>query len=87
MVFDGGKDLHYDKTLKTIRKQTTVFGGEFIFDPDSLKEEAKAYRIESSRLSEEELCNYAELATRLRVDFAAKAKQVVVTDADAEAAN
>ena len=83
MVFDGGKDLHYDKTLKTIRKQTTVFGGEFIFDPDSLKEEAKAYRVETSRLSEEELCNYAELATRLRLDFAAKAKEIIVADADA----
>ena len=74
MVFDGGKDLHYDKTLKTIRKQTTVFGGEFIFDPDSLKEEAKAYRVETSRLSEEELRDYAKLATKLRVKFTNKAE-------------
>ena len=52
MVFDGSKDLKYDKTLMIIRKEATVFGGEFIFDPDSLKEEAKAYRIDSYRLSE-----------------------------------
>ena len=87
MVFDGGKDLNFDKSLKVIRKEVAVLGGEFIFDPDSLKDEAKAYRVESSRLSEEELCTYAELATRLRVDFAAKAKEMMVAADDAANGN
>ena len=82
MVFDGEKDLKFDKTLKTIRKESAFFNGEFIFDPDSLKEEAKEYRIDSSRLSEKELCNYAELATRLRSDFAARAKEIMVNNAE-----
>ena len=84
MVFDGKKDLNYDKTLKTIRKESSRFGGEFIFDPDSLKEEAKAYRVETSRMGDEELLVYAKLATKLRADFTAKAQAVVAADNGAD---
>ena len=51
MVYEGSKDLKWDKTLKTIRKEADFNGGEFIFDPDSLREEAKEFRVETSRLS------------------------------------
>ena len=51
MVFDGTKDLRFDRDLKTIRKEASVQGGEFVFDPDSLKEEAKTFKLETSRLS------------------------------------
>ena len=51
MVYDGAQDLSHDKSQKTIRKETNVQGGEFVFDPDSLKEEAKTFKLETSRLS------------------------------------
>ena len=51
MVYDGTKDLRFDRDLKTIRKEASVQGGEFVFDPDSLKEEAKTFKLETSRLS------------------------------------
>ena len=38
-------------------------GGEFVFDPDSLKEEAKTFSVEGSRLSQDELLEYGKLAT------------------------
>ena len=51
MVYESSKDLIYDKSLKTIRKESSQRGGEFVFDPDSLREEAKGFRVETSRLS------------------------------------
>ena len=51
MVYDSTKDLRFDRDLKTIRKEASVQGGEFVFDPDSLKEEAKTFKLETSRLS------------------------------------
>ena len=51
MVYDGTKDLNWDKNLKVIRTQTNVQGGEFVFDPDSLKDEAKMLRLDTYRLS------------------------------------
>ena len=63
MVYDGTKDLAFDKNLKVIRKQAKVDGGEFVFDPDSLKEEAKTFSVEGSRLSQDELLEYGKLAT------------------------
>ena len=86
MVYEGSKDLKYDKSLKTIRKEATVFGGEFVFDPDSLKEEAKGFRVETSRLSQEELSDYAKLATKLRADFAKKAQTMGAVGGGVDAA-
>ena len=57
-LYDGDKDLVWDKNLKTIRKEANRNDGEFIFDPDSLREEAKTYTIESYRLSQDELVVY-----------------------------
>ena len=39
-VYDGSKDLLTDRSLKTVRKETSVQGGVFIFDPDSFKQQA-----------------------------------------------
>ena len=44
-----------------------------MFDPDSLKEEAKTFSVETSRLDQEELLEYGKLATELRARFRAKA--------------
>ena len=73
MVYNGTNDLSWDKTLKVIRKQTDVHGGEFVFDPDSLKEEAKTFRLETSRLAHQELIEYGRLATDLRAGLKARA--------------
>ena len=40
--------------------------GQFIFDPDDFKEEAKTFTLNTCRLPEEGLLEYAKLATRLR---------------------
>lgn len=55
MVYESSKDLRYDRSLKTIRKEVSQLGGEFVFDPDSLREEAKTFCVATSRLGEEEL--------------------------------
>ena len=71
-LYDGDKDLVWDKNLKTIRKEATRGGGEFVFDPDSLREEAKGFTVEAYRLGQDELLEYGKLATRLRAAFKAK---------------
>ena len=81
MVYDGTKDLAFDKNLKVIRKQAAVDGGEFLFDPSSLKEEARTFSIESSKLSQEELLKFGKLATELRARFRAKAASMSSGDA------
>ena len=69
MVYDGTKDLNWDRNLKVIRKQTAVQGGQFVFDPDSLKDEARMFRIDTYRLSYDELVEYGKLASSLRQGF------------------
>ena len=81
MVYDGTKDLAFDKNLKVIRKQAAVDGGEFLFDPSSFKEEARTFSIESSKLSQEELLKFGKLATELRARFRAKAASMSSGDA------
>ena len=90
MVYDGDKDLNWDKHLKVIRRQASVAGGEFVFDPDSLREEARAFRLDAYRLSQEELLAYGKLASSLRQGFTARARALEVEgqgaadDADVE---
>ena len=81
-LYDGDKDLVWDKNLKTIRKEANRGGGEFVFDPDSLREEAKGFTVEAYRLGQDVLLEYGKLATRLRADF--KAKSVAQQQAGAE---
>ena len=37
MVYDAQLDMKQDRTLKVIRKETTIAKGTIIFDPDSFK--------------------------------------------------
>ena len=53
-----------------------------MFDPDSLKEEAKTFSVERSRLSQDELLEYGKLATELRARFRAKAAAMEPGDSD-----
>ena len=69
MVYDATKDIHADKSLMTIRKEIAVTRGQFEFDPDSFKEEAKYFKIEDHYLSQEDLIDYAKIASRLRQEF------------------
>ena len=48
--------------------------GEFVFDPDDFKDIASTFEVESYRLPEEGLLEYAKLATKLRRQFAQKAE-------------
>ena len=66
MVFDSEKDLQFDKSQKTIRAELNHNRGMFIFDPDDFKGQAQALAVESYRLPEEGLREYAKLATQLR---------------------
>ena len=74
MVYQAAEDLRFDKTLKTIRKELDSAGGQFVFDPDDFKDAAAAFEVESHRLPEEGLLEYARLATQLRRQFAQKAE-------------
>ena len=66
MVYQAAEDLKFDKTLKTIRKEMDSDRGEFVFDPDDFKDIASTFEVESYRLPEEGLLEYAKLATKLR---------------------
>ena len=48
--------------------------GEFVFDPDDFKGQAASLTVESYRLPEEGLLEYARLVTRLRKQFQDKAE-------------
>ena len=53
-----------------------------MFDPDSLKEEAKTFSVETSKLSYDELLEYGKLASKLRAAFKAKAAAMQDNDSD-----
>ena len=73
MVYDGSKDLKWDKLQKTQRAETQHGGGEFVFDPQSFAQEAATFSTAAHRLPEAELEKYAKLATELRSNFSLKA--------------
>ena len=66
MVYDGEADARFDKNLKVIRKETAQVRGQFVFDPDDFKDDAKAFTVDAYRLPQQGLLEYAKLATRLR---------------------
>lgn len=66
MLYDGKKDLQFDKNLKVIRNESNQERGSFIFDPEDFREEAKGFTVDAYRLPEEGLLEYAKLATRLK---------------------
>ena len=50
MVYGTAEDLKFDRTLKTIRREMDHNRGEFVFDPDHFKDEAKTFDVESFQL-------------------------------------
>ena len=66
MVFDSEKDLQFDKSQKILRAELNHNRGTFIFDPDDFKGQAQSMTVESFRLPQEGLLEYAKLATQLR---------------------
>ena len=68
-LYDGDKDLVWDKNLKTIRKEASKNDGEFIFDPESLKKDSITFTEDEHRLSQDELRTFGMLATELRAKF------------------
>ena len=84
MVYDGAKDLSWDKNLKVIRKQTAVHGGEFVFDPDSFKAEARMFSLDAYCLGHDELVEYGKLASCLRHGFRRKAEALEENDMRAD---
>ena len=69
MVYQTAEDLKFDKTIKTIRNELDHNRGEFVFDPDQFKEVAQNFDVESYRLPEAGLLEYAKVTTRLRKEF------------------
>lgn len=66
MVYEGQKDLLFDKNQKTLRRELSHDRGQFVFDPEDFKGQSKNFKIESFRLPEDGLHEYARLASRLR---------------------
>ena len=73
MVFSGPADHEQDQTSRVIRRQLEQGRGEFAFDPEDFREEAKGFSVDQYRLPEEGLVEYGKLASRLRKQFQAKA--------------
>ena len=75
-VFDIEKDLAADKVLKAVRKGSTRENGEVLFDPDMWKGKGDELKFDNSRLSDDELREYATLATGIRQKFKARADAI-----------
>ena len=73
MVYDGSKDLKWDKLQKAQRAETQHGGGEFVFDPQSFAQEAATFSTATHQVPEGELERYGKLATELRSLFSLKA--------------
>ena len=73
LVYDSEKDHKFDKNLRVIRKELEHNRGQFVFDPEQFKDIAKTFDVESYRLPEEGLKEYAKMATNLRKRFQQKA--------------
>ena len=59
MVYDAMEDMRFDRNLKTIRKEIAQPRGQFVFDPEDFKEDAKSFTVEAYKLPEEGLLEYA----------------------------
>ena len=73
-VFDIEKDLEVDKVLKQVRKGATREQGAILFDPDAWKGRDEELKIDKCKLSEEELRNYARVATEIRQELKVRAE-------------
>ena len=75
-VFDIEKDLEADKVLKRVRLGATREQGSFLFDPDLWKGREDELKLEQCKLSEDELRNYARIATSVRKKLKERAEAV-----------
>ena len=82
MVYDGVEDQRFDKNLKTIRKEVSHSRGQFFFDPEDFKEDAKSFSVETYQLPKEGLLEYARLTTKLRSSFQDKAEAMRASSKD-----
>ena len=75
-VFDIHKDLDADKALKAVRAGSVREKGTFLFDPDEWKRRGEELKIDQHTLQQDQLREYAVLASKLRQRLEASAKAV-----------
>ena len=73
-VFDIEKDLDADRVLKQVRRGAVREQGAILFDPDAWKGRDEALKMDKCKLSEDELRNYAKVATEIRQMLKVKAE-------------
>ena len=73
-VFDIEKDLDADRVLKQVRKGAVREQGAILFDPDAWKGRDEELKMDKCKLSEDELRNYAKVATEIRQMLKVKAE-------------
>jgi len=73
-VFDIDNDLDKDKVLKRVREGAVREQGSFLFDPDEWKGRDDELTIKKSELSEDQLRDYARIATEVRQNFMGRAE-------------
>ena len=65
-VFDVEADLLTNKSLKQVQKGAIRDLGKILFDPEEFKDVNYNFSVDNHRLDEEELYNYAKMASSLR---------------------
>ena len=71
-VFDVDDDLNQDKARKAIRKNATRELGELLFDPNTFNDMIDQLTMARYQLEEEELKEYAKLASTIRLEISQK---------------
>ena len=65
-VFDVEQDLKADKSIKQIRKGSVRDLGKMLFDPEDFKDKTDELTIARHSLKEDQLFDYAKMASRIR---------------------
>ena len=73
-VFDIEKDLDADRVLKQVRKGAVREQGAILFDPDAWKGRDEELKMGKCKLTEDELRNYAKVATEIRQKLKVRAE-------------
>ena len=71
-TFDVEEDLKQDKGLKAIRKAATRELGELLFDPNTFNHQIDLLKMDTYRLDQETLQDYAKLSSAIRLEITQK---------------
>ena len=77
-LYDLRKDLEQDRQLKLIRQLTSSTNGRAIFDPDAYRNSDYNFNVDSHKLTEDQLREYAQIITQIRRELSQKAAEAIL---------